>query len=105
MRTKHNDIKCLQYIPLLKCDQINIDELHEFLKKIMVDYPHILANGNSNEKSNLRRIIKIFDWLKYNQKSKEPQPKRGRITRLNWNSFMTETQSAIINLQGANHLR
>ncbi|MFZ3171662.1 MAG: hypothetical protein WA118_06740 [Carboxydocellales bacterium] len=72
MRTKHNDIKCLQYIPLLKCDQINIDELHEFLKKIMVDYPNILANGNSNEKSNLRRLIKIFDWLKYNQKQKSP---------------------------------
>lgn len=73
LRKYYHDLKCLQYIPLLDRNQININELHEFLKCIMLQYPDLLSRGNAGDRTNLRRLIKIFDWLKYYNKAKELQ--------------------------------
>ncbi|MDA8212311.1 MAG: SIR2 family protein [Clostridia bacterium] len=71
LRKVYSDVKCLQLIPLLGQDRIDISELHDFLRDIMTKQPDLITNGKINEKINLRRIIKIFDWLKYYNKAKE----------------------------------
>jgi hypothetical protein len=39
----------------------------------MLQYPDLLSRGNAGDRTNLRRLIKIFDWLKYYNKAKELQ--------------------------------
>jgi hypothetical protein len=36
--------------------------------------PDILESGTQSEKTNLKRVIKIFDWLKYGEKEQGAQP-------------------------------
>jgi len=47
--------------------------LEVFLNKYIVRYPNILEDSNSQNKTNFRRLISIYDWLKYYTKTKEPQ--------------------------------
>ena len=45
-----------------KEDEIDLNQLENFLKDYSKKYPDVL---NSNSGTNFRRLIRIYDWLKY----------------------------------------
>jgi hypothetical protein len=57
--------KSLRLIPSLQKDEINLEDLEDFIKSVLSKEPDILSTGNANKKSNLKRLIRIYDWLKY----------------------------------------
>jgi vancomycin permeability regulator SanA len=57
--------KATRLIAHLEESQINVDELEDVLKKIFESRPTILDDGAQAERTNIRRLIRIFDWLKY----------------------------------------
>ena len=63
---KYDDLRCLEYIPLLDLENIDIYELKEFLVEFMTNRPDFLDTDiKSIHKTNFRRVIKIYDWIKY----------------------------------------
>ncbi|OKY75890.1 MAG: hypothetical protein BM485_06025 [Desulfobulbaceae bacterium DB1] len=62
---KYQDGKCLNALPHLKQENINIDDLHSFLVRILTDNPSVLSTGGQPLKTDLKRAIRIYDWLKY----------------------------------------
>ena len=58
-------MRCLEYIPLLNKVKIDIEELSEFLQYILTEYPSLLSTGKQTDRTNLKRIIRIYDWMKY----------------------------------------
>ena len=72
LRDNHSDLKCLEYIPLLDFENIDENELKEFLVEFMTNRPNFLdTNTKTINKTNFRRIIKIYDWIKYYYNNKE----------------------------------
>jgi len=63
--SKFSDIKCLQVLPHLKEENINFDELHSLLSRVMEANPTVLSSGDASFKSDLKRAIRIYDWLKF----------------------------------------
>jgi hypothetical protein len=63
--------KLLQALPDLKEENINITDLSELLRNFLTENPTVLSSGNPGLKTDLKRAIRIYDWLKYHQK-KEP---------------------------------
>ncbi len=61
----NDENKALCLIALLTEDQIECSELEEFLKNYLISNPDVFKTGNNTDKTNLRRLIKIYDWLKY----------------------------------------
>ena len=45
--------------------QIEVDALEKFLKEIFESQPEILSTGKSETKTNIRRIIRIYDYLRW----------------------------------------
>ena len=66
IRTKLPDSKCLQVIPHLIEENIDVEELHEFLRDILIKEPLVFSTTDSSFKIDLKRVVRIFDWLKYN---------------------------------------
>jgi hypothetical protein len=62
---KFPDGKCLNILPHLKKDNIDIDDLHTFLERILTGNPSVLSTGEPAFKTDLKRAIRIYDWLKY----------------------------------------
>ncbi|MDY2883402.1 MAG: SIR2 family protein [Romboutsia timonensis] len=63
---KYDDLRCLEYIPLLDLENIDMEELKEFLVEFMINRPNFLDTDiKSIHKTNFRRVIKIYDWIKY----------------------------------------
>jgi hypothetical protein len=62
---KLSDAKCLQALPHLKKENIDVIELHDFLIRVLKDNPTALSSGEANFKTDLKRAIRIYDWLKY----------------------------------------
>ena len=46
-------------------DKIDIEELSEFLQYILTEYPSLLSTGKQTDRTNLKRLIRIYDWMKY----------------------------------------
>lgn len=57
--------KCLQVLPHLKEENISVDELHAFLVRILTTNPAALSTGEQAFKTDLKRAIRIYDWLRY----------------------------------------
>lgn len=57
--------KCLQVIPHLKQGNIDLTELYDFLSGILKRNPTALSKGDMTFKIDLKRVIRIYDWLKY----------------------------------------
>ena len=57
----------MRLIAHLEQNEINIDELESHLKSIFISNGNILETATSNERTNLRRLIRIYDYLKYKQ--------------------------------------
>ena len=55
-------------IAYLDEDQIDIEQLHSFLKQVLEDEPDCLTGVGKNFGSNTKRLIKMYDWLRYNKK-------------------------------------
>lgn len=62
------DEKALEYIAMMNPEKINIKELNKFLKYFYEKEKDIFKSGNSTIKTDFRRLIKIYDWLKYSNK-------------------------------------
>ncbi len=59
--------KAVMKIVYLNENEININELWKYLKKLLENNPHILDDKSFKNPSELRRIIRIYDWLKYKE--------------------------------------
>jgi len=62
--------KSLELIPLLEEQNIDAEKLGEFLREYYKSNNNIFIDGKNSDKTNFRRLIKIYDWLKY-YKNKE----------------------------------
>lgn len=60
-------MKAFQLIPLLPQENIPTDELGDFLRKFYKENSNFLEQGKQGEKSDFRRLVKIYDWLKYHK--------------------------------------
>ncbi|MBJ6798622.1 SIR2 family protein [Geomonas propionica] len=65
LRKNHPAWKCLQELPNLKQENIDADELGDFLRQTLKDHPQSLSKGDTGFKTGLKRAIRIYDWLKY----------------------------------------
>jgi len=65
LRKKYEDLRAIELLPYLKEENIDTTQLYCLLLDILNDNPNILNDGKSNEKTNLRRAIKIYDWKRY----------------------------------------
>lgn len=68
IKNHKNLVKQIRLIPVLKENQINVDALEKFLKRLLTNYPNILNDKTQNINSDVKRLIKIYDWLKYSKK-------------------------------------
>lgn len=61
------DNRALEYLSYLKENEINITELEIFLKNFLIENPNVFSASNFSQsvKTNLRRLIRIYDFLKY----------------------------------------
>lgn len=66
--SNYGEEKALEYIAMLPKENIDIEKLREFLIAFYNKNNDIFKNGTTNIKTNFRRLIKIFDWLKYYNK-------------------------------------
>lgn len=57
--------KALRLIAHLKENQIDMKELEDVLIELFETDVNILQNVNSNERSDIRRLIRIYDYLKW----------------------------------------
>lgn len=57
--------KALRLIAYLEEDQIVISELEDVLKEIFEVDVNVLQNVDTNERSDIRRLIRIYDYLKW----------------------------------------
>lgn len=57
--------KALRLIAHLREEQFDIKELEEVLKELFVNDENVLQKANSNERSDIRRLIRIYDYLKW----------------------------------------
>ena len=56
------DRRAIEWLAYLKEDEIDLNQLENFLKDYLKKHPDVL---NSNSATNFRRLIRIYDWLKY----------------------------------------
>ena len=63
LRRQYGDYKALAYIPYVREEDIHIDELEQLIKDLLISDP--LCLDESPYKSNLKRVIRMYDWLKY----------------------------------------
>ena len=56
--------KEILFIAYLNEHKINLVELEKYLKNVFEKNPNILENSDKNIKTNLRRVIRIYDYLK-----------------------------------------
>lgn len=59
--------KCLEYICYLNELEINLQELKEFLQTTFKENPGILNTQEKQIATNFRRVVKIYDFLSYNE--------------------------------------
>ena len=64
---KYSTKECLKIIPLLNVENIMVKELHEFLVKVFNENENPLDKNNDDKgfRTNLKRVIRIYDWLKH----------------------------------------
>lgn len=61
------DCRALEYIAYLYENEINVDDLGVLLARYLNTYPEALSKEYTNQqvRTNLRRLIRIYDYLKY----------------------------------------
>jgi hypothetical protein len=64
--------KIIERIPLLPDAALDLAELEDYLKQYLTEHPDALINAAQSLKTNLKRVIKIYDWLKYGKEKGAP---------------------------------
>ena len=64
---KFSTSKALRLIAHLEEKQMDVQELEDVLKEIFEGDVNVLQNVGSNERSDIRRLIRIYDYLKWKQ--------------------------------------
>ncbi len=59
------DQKIIEGIPLLSDEALTPEAVGAYLYAYMLKNKEVLSGSNGTLKTNLRRVIKIYDWLKY----------------------------------------
>jgi len=65
LKDKYGLLGAIKYVPEILKDKINIYELHSYIKEIMDEYPDLLKGKNCTNKSGLKKLILIYDYLNY----------------------------------------
>ena len=61
--------KAISYIPYLVPEEIDLSVLHDFLYDLLTkDETSLAGSAKDTMKSDIRRLIRIYDWLKYKEK-------------------------------------
>lgn len=69
LRENFSDEDCLTQILYLQDNQLSPDELLAFLKDFLDTHTDYLKPANKDgKKTNLKKLIKIYDWMKYGDK-------------------------------------
>ncbi len=68
---KVDKTKATRLIAYLDKEKIKIEELESILIEIFNESPNVLEDDEKELKTNIRRLIKIYDYLKYSDKVKE----------------------------------
>ena len=64
---KFSTSKALRLIAHLEEKQMDVQELEDVLKEIFEGDVNVLQNVGANERSDIRRLIRIYDYLKWKQ--------------------------------------
>ena len=67
-----DDARIIEMIPLLSADGLIADEIGEFIRGYLEANPTALGDAPQTLKTNLKRVIKIYDWLKYGKEKGVP---------------------------------
>ncbi len=65
LRGKFSVKKCLQTIPHLKEENINIADLEDFLKDVLANTRNAFTTADQGFNSDMKRVVRIYDWMKY----------------------------------------
>ena len=68
LKMADNKERILEFIPLVDENTLKEHDLEIFLKNYLGEHPDCLKEGSTN----LRRIIKMYDWLKYGKSKGAP---------------------------------
>ena len=69
---KLDRIKAIRRLGWLPEDKMNVDELGEILAEIFGNDPEIFSHSTANEKTDIRRLIRFYDYLRWG-KNKDSQ--------------------------------
>ncbi|MBS7129881.1 MAG: SIR2 family protein [Clostridium sp.] len=61
--------KTINYIKYIHPNRMNHEELLKYIKEYHTNYPDILRNKKAPESSELKRLIRIYDYLKYKKEA------------------------------------
>ena len=61
----YDEKKAMDLIAHLRFDEINLNDLEIFLNHYLSKNPDAFSSDDSALKTNLRRLIRIYDWIKY----------------------------------------
>lgn len=62
---KNNQSKAIRLLGFLPFEKVNVDELEQILKEIFHNNKNYIAMAEGMDKSNIRKLIRIYDFLKY----------------------------------------
>ncbi len=62
---KNNISRAIRLLGNIPYEKVDADVLEQILKTLFEKYPNILSSDRPNDKTNLRRLIRIYDFLKY----------------------------------------
>ena len=68
MEEKDNLLKAIRLLGCLPEDHIEIEKYKQILETIFSENNNILSSLDSPNRSNLHRMIRIYDFLRYGQK-------------------------------------
>ena len=63
--------KKVEWIAYLTKDKINVNQLEDVLKALFENDKDILLNASQSERTSTRRLIRIYDYLKWGTQKKE----------------------------------
>lgn len=62
---KHNLSKAVRLLGFLPFDKVDTDDLEQILKEIFGSNPNYIDMAEGMDKSNIRKLVRIYDFLKY----------------------------------------
>lgn len=57
--------KWIELFPRVRDLEASLPQLEQFLKDYLTNCPETIHTGKQGDKTNLKRLIRIYDWLKY----------------------------------------